>query len=300
VRAFFPAPASFYDNIEVMSGRFRLAKVPLCLLIGCSTLFGYILAEPELSLTMWSIGFGVFVLATGAASLNSLQEYRHDGEMERTKNRPLPKGLLTIRQAGLQALVLLMAGLAIIFSATGTSLPMVTGAGAVVLYNCIYTPLKAKTVLAIVPGAICGAIPPYIGWLGGGGGAVSPTAALLVTLFVLWQVPHYWLVLLSFQADYTKSKMPSLLNQFQENSLKRFFVTWIGALVTVMLMFMVLPSYLAWPFSLVLSVNSCLLLSAFVYGLAVRKKSNYRVLFVSLNLALFMHMAIVALGRMVA
>lgn len=283
-----------------MSRRFRLAKVPLCLLIGCSTLFGYILAHPHFSLRMWSIGFGVFVLATGAASLNSLQEYRLDKEMERTRNRPLPKGLLTPRQAGLQSLVLLMAGLGIIFNATDTIFPVVTGAVAVVLYNGIYTPLKTKTVLAIVPGAICGAFPPYIGWLGGGGSAVSPTAALLVTLFVLWQVPHYWLVLLSFKADYTKSKMPSLLNQFQENSLKRFFVTWIGALVTVMLMFMVLPSYLAWPFSLVLSANSCLLLAAFVYGLALRKKSNYRVLFLSLNLALLMHMAIVAIGRMVA
>lgn len=280
-----------------MSGRLSLAKVPLCLLIGCSTTFGYILADPVLAMGTLLTSLGIFVLATGAATLNSLQEYRLDGELERTRNRPLPKGLFPRRQAGTQALVLLFIGLLILFSATNTILPVLAAVFAVVLYNGVYTPLKKKTVLAILPGAICGALPPYIGWLSGGGGAVSYTAALLIVLFVLWQVPHFWLVLLKFKEDYAKSRLPNLLQQFQENSLKRFLVTWVGGLVSVMLMFLTLPFPLGWSVRIVVIANGCFLLVAFTYCLFIRKSCSYRILFTILNFALFMHMFALSIGR---
>lgn len=279
-----------------MSRRLVLAKVLLCLLIGCSTLFGSVLADPIIVPRTFFISFGIFVLATGAATLNSLQEYRLDGELERTRNRPLPKGLVPPRQAGIQALVLLFVGLLILFVATKTFLPVLAAVFAVILYNGVYTPLKKTSVLAIIPGAICGALPAYIGWLGGGGGTVSYTAALLIVLFVLWQVPHFWLVMLTFKEDYERSSFPNLLKQFQEDSLKRFFVTWIGALVSVMLMFLTLPFPLGRCFRAVIIVNGCLLLVAFTYGLAIRKTSNYRILFFVLNFALFLHMVVLAAG----
>jgi protoheme IX farnesyltransferase len=280
-----------------MRSSFKLAKVPLCLLIGCSTLFGFLLADPQFSLKMWMIGCGVFILATGAASLNSLQEYRLDGEMERTKNRPLPKGLVSPRQAGGQAMILLVAGMVILITAANTIFLVLVAASAVVLYNGIYTPLKTKTVLAIVPGALCGAFPPYIGWLGGGGEALCYSAALLIVLFVLWQIPHYWLVLLSFKKDYAESRLPNLLGQFQESKLKRFFVTWIGALVSVMLMYMTLPFTFGPVFRAAIIFNGCLLLIVFTYELAIRENNNYRRLFMVLNGSLLLHMVIIVAGR---
>lgn len=280
-----------------MKRRYGLAKVPLCLLIGCSTVFGYILADPVLSPRTFFAGCGIFVIAAGAATLNSMQEYRLDGELERTRSRPLPQGLLTPAEAGVQALVLLCIGLLILFTAGRTLLPTLVAVCAVFLYNGVYTPLKKRTVLAIIPGAICGALPPYIGWLGGGGKAVGFTAALLIVLFVLWQVPHFWLVLLTFKEDYARSELPNFLKQFREDSMKRFFVTWIGALVTVMLMFLILPFPLGWSFRAIIIANACLLVGAFLYGLVVRKTSNYRLLFIVLNLALFFHMAALAAGR---
>ena len=290
----------FKELTKTISLRLALAKVPLCLLIGCSTVFGYILADRILAMGTLLTGLGLFVLATGAATLNSLQEYRLDGELERTKNRPLPKGLLPPRQAGTQALVLLFAGLLILFVATKTIVPVLAAIFAVVLYNGVYTPLKKKTVFAIIPGAICGALPSYIGWLGGGGEALSYTAVLLIALFVLWQIPHFWLVLLNFKEDYEKSNLPNLLKQFREMTLKRFFVTWIGALVLVMLMFLSLPFPLGSFFCMTIIVNGCLLLMVFSYGLALQKTSNYRVLFIMLNLALFLHMVVLAAGRISA
>lgn len=283
-----------------MKRRYGLAKVPLCLLVGCSTVFGYILADPVLSPRTFFTGWGIFVIAAGAATLNSMQEYRLDGELERTRSRPLPQGLLTPAEAGVQALVLLCFGLLILFTAGRTLLPTLVAVCAVFLYNGVYTPLKKKTVLAIIPGAICGALPPYIGWLGGGGKAVGFTAALLIVLFVLWQVPHFWLVLLTFKEDYASSELPNFLQQFREDSMKRFFVTWIGALVTIMLMFLILPFPLGWPFRAIIIANACLLLGVFFYGLVIRKISNYRLLFIVLNLTLFFHMAALVAGRVLS
>lgn len=286
----------------VVSVRFRLAKGGLCLLIGGSTLFGYILAFPAFSFQMVAVACSVFLLATGAATLNSLQECRLDGDMERTRNRPLPLGLLTPKQAAIQAALLLLAGCAVLYLASEALLPLLVGIAAVGLYNAIYTPLKTKTVLAIIPGAVCGALPPYIGYLAGGGAPVSFSAALMLTLFILWQVPHFWLVLLSCSDDYIgmSSRLPNLLGQFKENRLKRFFVTWIGALGLVMLLFIVLPLALSEFFRLAIVLNGCLMFLVFIYGLAIREEPNYRLLFTLLNIFLVTHMVFVATGRIMA
>lgn len=293
--------SSLFNAIHgLVRSRFGLAKVPLCLLIGISTIFGYVLADPVVTERTFLTGFGIFILATGAATLNSLQEYSLDGEFNRTRNRPLPKGVIRPQQAGIQALGLLCFGLMILFVASETFFPVLIAVFSVFLYNSIYTPLKKKTVLAILPGAICGALPPYIGWIGGGGQVVGYPAALLIALFVLWQIPHFWLVLLTYQEDYQKSSLPNLLLQFREDSLKRFLVTWIGALVSVMLMFLTLPYSFGWSFRIAIIANGCLLLVAFIYGLIIQKASNYRILFIVLNLALFLHMLVLSAGRVFA
>lgn len=281
-----------------MTARFQLAKVPLCLLIGCAALFGALLACPAFSPQTLLVSAGVFFVATGAASLNSLQDLQLDGRMARTRNRPLPAGLLTPGQAGWQAVFLLFLGLLIVAAGAEEILPVAVTAAAVVLYNGVYTPLKQKSVLAIVPGTLCGALPAYIGWLTGGGGDGS-TALLIITLFILWQVPHFWLVLLAYRDDYAGSRLPNLLNQFDEKSLKRLLITWIGALSIVMLMFATLPYPLRVAFRCGVIGNSLLLPAFFFYGLAMRKTARYRLLFIALNCVLFVHMALLGVGRIV-
>jgi protoheme IX farnesyltransferase len=276
----------------------QLAKVPLCLLIGCSTFFGNVLADPLFSFQTLLAGTGVFFLAMGAATLNSIQEHRLDGEMERTKNRPLPQGLITLIQATIQAVLLFSIGMAILATSFNSLVPFLVSLTAVVLYNGIYTPLKRKTVMAIIPGALSGALPPYIGWLAGGGAALAFGGVLLIALLVLWQVPHFWLVLLNHKDDYLKSRFPHLLEDFKEEALKRFFCTWIGGLVIVMLMFTLLPynfGFLVWTAAL---VNSLILLTVFLLELGLKQRSNYKVLFRSLNGVLFFHMVIFSSGRL--
>lgn len=278
-----------------MIARLQLAKVPLCLLIGFAALFGAVLASPDLSLPKLLVAIGVFVVATGAASLNSLQELQLDGRMARTRNRPLPAGLLTPVQAGCQAFLLLLLGLLIVAAGAKELLPAAVTVVAVVLYNGVYTPLKQKSILAIVPGALCGALPAYIGWLAGGGGPIA-TAFLLVALFVLWQIPHFWLVILSYSEDYAAGRLPNLLNRFDEKGLKRLLVTWIGALSSVMLMFGALPYPMSTVIRYGIVANGLFLPAVFFYWLA-RNPANYRFLFIALNCALLLHMVLMCAGR---
>ena len=284
---------------QALRCRLQLTKVQLCLFIGGSTLFGFILADPLIKDATLLCGGAVFVLAMGAATLNSLQEYRLDSEFSRTSIRPLPRGVLTPRQAGWQALILCLAGLLLLFLATSTIWPLITAVFAVILYNGLYTPLKRKTVLAIIPGALCGALPPFIGWLSGGGEAFSYPALLLFTLFVLWQIPHFWLVLLTFKEEYAASSLPHFLQLFGEDTLKRLFIPWLGALVLIMMLFLGLPFSLAFFWRAMIVANGCLLLGAFIYGLAFGKGTNYRALFIILNVALFVHMVVLAAGRII-
>lgn len=241
------------------------------------------------------VGFSVFLLATGGATLNSLQEYRLDGSMQRTRERPLVKGVLSKKQAAVQTGILMLTGGGLLAHQTDSWLPLFVGVTALLLYNGVYTPLKKITIWSIVPGAFCGAMPPYIGWLSGGGATFSYGAMLIIGLFLLWQVPHYWLVLLSFQSDYRTSELPNLLRIFDEKRLQRFFITWVGALVITMLMFVTLQP-MWWLSSVGIIINGCFLLSVFMYAFFLNFSCDYSHLFMVLNCSLLSHMLIVAIG----
>ncbi len=270
----------------------RLAKVPLCLLIWCSAIFGFALSPNKVPSDMILAGFGVFLLAAGGATLNSLQEYVLDSTMSRTRTRPLVLGQITKGTAAALAPALMLGGLVVLFLVSRSFIAPAFGLLALLLYNGVYTPLKKSSIWAIVPGALCGALPPYIGWLCGGGEVVGYIPAMLISLLILWQVPHFWLVLLRHKHDYLTGELPSLLLIFEEDRLKRFFVTWISGLAAVMLMFLVLyPCAVIW--QLIIVLNCAGLVACFVYLLFVKRETNYRLLFAVLNVSILVHMVVV-------
>ncbi len=274
-----------------------LAKLPLCLFIGFSALFGFFLAYPTVCLRAFLTGGGLFFLAAGAATLNSIQEYRLDAHFERTRNRPLPRGRVSLLYAGIQTVLLFGVGVAVLYTVAENGFPLGVAMFAVVLYNGIYTPLKTKTVLAIVPGALCGALVPYIGWLIGGGEKTAFEPFLLICLMVLWQIPHFWLIILHYRDDYQKGVIPSLFSYFKETSIRRLFITWIGALVSVMALFSILPSVNDITVRILIIMNSFALLIWFLLSFSMVRTVNYKLLFSVLNGALFLHMTIVTAGN---
>lgn len=282
--------------MKVLLGYLQLAKTVLCIFVGFTAVFGALLAFPEFNHITFGCGIALTLLSMGGATINSYQERNLDKLMERTRKRPLPRQMVSSRAALLQGTLLLLSGFSLVVILSETILPSLTAIIAVFLYNGVYTPLKQHSILSIIPGALCGAMPPYIGWLLAGGEPVSYGAVLLIALLTLWQVPHFLLVMLIYPRDYTHSKQPNLLRELQEKTIRNLFITWIGALVIVKLLFLTMQLQLPGTIFLAVSVNGCLLFGCFLYGLLFNDQPKYRTLFIFLNVALWIHMALIAFG----
>jgi protoheme IX farnesyltransferase len=168
---------------------------------------------------------GVFLLSAGASALNQFTERRSDALMERTAGRPLPSGRMAPPAAMGVAIVLLAAGILVL--ACGGTWPVLLGTVNVILYNLIYTGLKKKTTLAIIPGALVGAVPPLIGYTAAGG-AMTDIRILLFALFMfLWQMPHFWLLLIRYGEDYEKAGIRTLHPALSDKAIMRLVMAWI-------------------------------------------------------------------------
>ncbi len=222
----------YSHSISTLAGRVKIAvelsKVRISLLVALSTLVGYLLAADELSLHILVPTIGVFLLACGSAALNQYQERRFDRLMDRTRGRPVASGRISPAEGLFIALSFMLAGALILLrGANLTALGL--GLLNVLWYNGFYTPLKRKTPFAVVPGSVIGAIPPAIGWVAGGRSLADPQILGLAFFFFIWQVPHFWLLLLSFGDDYRKAGFPSLTEKFSPPQLARITFAWIIA-----------------------------------------------------------------------
>jgi len=275
---------------------FQIAKVFLCLLVAFSALFGFFLVTVHSPVHGLLVFFGVLSLAAGAATLNSVQERLTDGGMGRTRHRPLAQGLISRRNGLLQAQLLLGAGFFVLYIGSASVAPVLAGIFSVLLYNFLYTPLKHKTVWAIFPGALCGALPPYIGWLAAGGGAMAPEIISVIALFIVWQIPHFWLVVLDNQQDYRFGDIPSILKMMPAKSLRFVSVVWVLAMVAILNTIAVLIVDVHVPGRVVISFGSFLFFVFYTYQIGFKKRLSYRFLFVSLNLFMLLVMIVLVFG----
>ena len=100
-------------------------------------------------------------------------------------------------------------------------------------YNGVYTPLKKRSALAIIPGSLVGALPPMVGWVAAGGNIFDPQILILGSFFFIWQIPHFWLLLLIFGKDYEQAGFPTLTQIFNIDQLSRITFVWIAATFAV-------------------------------------------------------------------
>lgn len=204
-----------------------LIKLRVALLVTFSAAMGFILIrgfEAKIALPL----FGVFLLAAGSLALNQVQERKIDALMERTKKRPLPSGRVHLKSAVMISLVLLVLGSSILFIKTNPT-ALALGLVSVIWYNGFYTYFKRKSAFAAVPGALIGALPPLIGWTAGSGSLFDPKIMAVAFFFFVWQVPHFWLLLLSSGDDYEKAGLPSLQKVFTKEQIARITFVWILA-----------------------------------------------------------------------
>lgn len=169
---------------------------------------------------------GVYLLASGASALNQVQESPTDALMDRTKNRPIPKGDIS-RRKGLVisiALIFMGAALLLIFSPT---VCLLLGLFNILWYNLLYTSLKFKSAFAIIPGALSGVIPVFIGWTAAGSYILDPQVIILGFFLYIWQIPHFWLLIIKYGKEYESAGLSSLSALLSEEKLKNLIFIWL-------------------------------------------------------------------------
>lgn len=175
----------------------ELSKAHLSFYIALSAVAGHVLAQDHLTLESIVLGAWVFLLAAGSAVLNNIQDSDWDRSFSRTRNRVLPRGFFPLEGALIVAWILIgSAGTGLYFSYS-SPLPLMLGMAGVICYNGFYTPMKKKTLWAMVPGTFSGMIPPAMGWSAVPGHLCPDAISGLVILMAClgtWQFPHYLLV----------------------------------------------------------------------------------------------------------
>jgi protoheme IX farnesyltransferase len=183
----------------------ELAKIRLTAMVLVTTAVGFILGSPGpvvYSRLFWTI-LGTGLAAAGASTLNQLLEIRRDALMRRTCGRPLPSGRVSLLAAFVFAMGTSAAGVGILNELVNP-LTALLGLANIIIYALIYTPLKPRTSLSTLVGAICGALPPIMGWTGAGNNHMLG-ALLLGTILFIWQIPHFLALVWVCRADYAKA-----------------------------------------------------------------------------------------------
>jgi heme o synthase len=265
--------------------RSQLIKLPISLMSAVAALFGYIAHSRTLSANSIIAAAGVFCLACGASALNSYQDRHLDGLMERTRLRPLPAGRISPIEAILTSFITIAAGAAVILLSADSFFPLLAGLSAIILYNVLYTPLKKKTQIALVPGVLSGMLPPLVGWLAAGGGD-SPLICYLMIFFGTWQVPHFWLIYLSYRNDFRLMRVPIILDSISKHGLIKLLLLWslaYGILLLFMRPFNIVRCNIS---SIILLINAPAVPLIFLIILYIVKgDKKFRYLFHYLNIS---------------
>lgn len=254
----------------------ELTKWKLSLAVAFSSVTGYLISSGGADSSLTVMAAGVFLLSSGASALNQYTERDSDALMTRTAGRPLPSGRMTPLTAIAVAVVLLVSG-SLLLGFSGR-MPFFLGLVNVLLYNAIYTGLKKRTTLAIVPGALVGAIPPVIGYTAAGG-AMTDSIILLFALFMfLWQMPHFWLLLIRYGSEYEKAGIKTLYSTMDSVKIKRLVLVWVIAsslaLWILTGIFMPLPA-IAGALLLILNIAFILLFRKIINLPETVKRSNH-------------------------
>jgi len=152
---------------------------------------------------------GTALVAAGASALNQWMERGTDGLMRRTENRPLPAGRLASAEVLGFGIVLSVLGLGYMFILMAHPLAGALTALTLVSYVFVYTPLKRKTTLNTLIGAVPGALPPVIGWAAMTG-SLDRVAGILFLIVFLWQVPHFLAIAWMYREDYGRAGLKML------------------------------------------------------------------------------------------
>ena len=220
----------------VIADYYELGKPRIIVLLLITTAAAMVMAArgvPNLWIVLWTLLGGALASAS-AGALNCVYDVDIDKLMKRTRNRPLPQGRISVRNATIFATVLGVLSFALLFFLVNPLAAWLSLAGNV-YYVVIYTMwLKRLTPLNIVIGGAAGAVPPLVGWAAVTHAIGGPALGLFALIF-LWTPPHFWSLALMTEIDYDKANIPMLPNVSGEERTKREIIYYSLLLVAASL-----------------------------------------------------------------
>lgn len=183
----------------------RLLKLRLSMLVAVSAVFGYAMAAGAQvdALSLLWIGLGG-LLVTGASNvLNQVFEKEYDKRMKRTAQRPMPLGELSDAEAVAYALVVAVAGIALLGYCFNLATALL-GIIGLLSYAFVYTPMKRISPFSVFVGAIPGGLPPLIGYVAFAG-QIDTAGLILFAFQFFWQFPHFWAIAWRLDEDYQRA-----------------------------------------------------------------------------------------------
>ena len=204
---------------ESLNAYFELTKPGISLMVVITAAAGFYLGSSKNASVYLSVQTGLLIFGTilgtalvsaGSCALNHVIERGFDAEMKRTMHRPIPSGRISPESAAWFGIALSLAGLGILSSVhwLTASLALLT----TLLYLAVYTPLKRKTPLSTLVGAVPGALPPLGAWIAGHGSISSGGVVLFMILF-LWQMPHFLALAWMYRKDHERGGFAMLTVQ---------------------------------------------------------------------------------------
>ena len=256
---------------EIVAVYADLTRVKLSLAVTFSSVTGYFIFHNSFEINLLFLIAGVFFLASGSAVMNQYTEISHDALMGRTMQRPLPRKKINPGTALLVASGLFCAG--IFFLLLTGLIPALLGVFTVLLYNVVYTTLKRITPLSIVPGALVGAIPPLIGFEAAGGSVPGYGIILFSGFMFLWQLPHFWLIILKYHKEYETAGFVTISHLMTENQIRILVFLWVLFSTMILVLFSVFGIVFNRYISAILIPVNIIFILAFHY-LFFRKSDN--------------------------
>lgn len=239
-----------------------LAKVRLNAMVLITAAVGFVMAAPgAINWTMLLLTLiGTGLAAVGASAFNQLMEVKRDAAMVRTRTRPLPSGAIGRMEALFFAVLTTDLGLAILFVFVNP-LTALLGLINVLVYVLLYTPMKPRTSLNTLVGAICGALPPMMGWAAAVG-ELGLGAWLLGAILFIWQIPHFLALAWLYRDDYARGGYRMLPVVDQQGTLTGLMTVVYSLALLPLCVLVTLAGVAGWWFaagSLVLGAFMCVL-----------------------------------------
>lgn len=190
------------STVSVLTDFKEITKMGLSLSVVFSSLAGYLLGAETINLiTLLLLSIGGYFMVGASNAYNQIIERDLDALMDRTKNRPIPAGRMSVNTAFIIATTFTILGLITLYVINPKT--AMWGAISIFLYTSVYTPLKTKTALSVFVGALPGAIPFMLGWVAARNTfGIEPGTLFAIQFF--WQFPHFWSIGWFLHEDYKR------------------------------------------------------------------------------------------------